>query len=148
MDYDVAKSIIENIQSKIKGLYISGSFRRGEEEIGDIDFITRRSLSSVLWEFQDYFNIKIVRHGLKMASIIMKFPYHEAQIDIWHAKDKYEYKFLKWMRNMDKGRSIAYRKMAKEKGLVLSDYGLEDKEKKEFYDFDTLTEMREFLKSK
>ena len=71
---------------------------------------------------------------------------YSISVDIWKANNMYEYKFLKWMRTMDKEHNIGYRLMAKNKGLLLSDRGLYDREIDHYYTFDTLENLIKFLK--
>lgn len=127
MDYDKKLNLAKNIMSNIQGLYITGSIKRKEPEINDIDFITKKPTSLILMELGFYYgksSLKILSYGKEYMRI--KYISNEGNVDIdfWRANDDYEYKFLKWMRNMSKGENIYYRKLAKNKGLTLSDRGL------------------------
>lgn len=146
MRYEEAKEVVEEIQNKIPWLHFSGAFSRGENKIEDFDIITNRDLFDVLVDFQENFRciLKIRVHML--VSILMMCKYGQIQIDIWGANNKYDYKFLRWMRGMEKNKATFYRLKAKEKGLILKDFGLYEKATDKEIDFETLAEMKEFLK--
>lgn len=125
MDYEDAKKITDHIQKYISGLYLSGSMRRKEPIVNDIDFITKRPLDNIITDFiYSGYNFKVIINGEEYKQIKFINVISDIVIDIWRARDNYEYKFLKWMRDMDKGHNIFYRKLAKAKGLILSDRGL------------------------
>lgn len=126
MNFDRAKTIASHIMYNIKGLYITGSIKRKEDFINDIDFITKRDLNDILLDFDYFYNIEVKQKGNDYMRLDFICSYGNINIDIWKANDNYEYKFLKWMRNLDKGHNIYYRKLAKDKGLILSDRGLKN----------------------
>jgi len=137
MKLRLMKSIVYKIQKTINGLYVSGSYRRNEETINDLDFITKRGLVSVLQDFEkEFVVIKIHSQGHKYLSMDVIIPFwnghitemdrqdRTVKIDIWFAGDDYEYFYKKLMHDLDKGHSIYWKKQAKEKGFQLSDLGL------------------------
>jgi len=148
MEYNKTKVIVENIIKNIYGLYVSGSFRREEEVINELYFITLRNLKNVLEELQELYNTEIISNGEKYLSFYLITNYGKTKVDIWRGENSYSYKFLKWMRDMDKGHSIAYKKMAKEKNLTLSDYGLYDNDNNIYLDFVSIQGFKNFLKNK
>lgn len=146
------KEVAEYLKKNIKGLYITGSIRRKENVINDIDFITKRNLNDILEEirFLPLLNddkFLVLSFGEKYLSVKIEcLCRHKVSItvDIWRAFDDYEYKFLKWMRNIDKGRNIYLRKKAKEKGYRLSDRGLMI-DKNILLEFDTFDKLKKFI---
>lgn len=145
MLYKDALPLVKHIQKYIKGLYVSGSFKRKEEEINDLDFITKKKIDDLLDKFQYYYDIRILRQGNDYASIIIELPKQDLKIDIWRGDDNYQYKFLKWFRDIDKGHNIYYRKLAKEKGYILSDRGLKNIKHNYFMDFSNKKSLMKFL---
>jgi DNA polymerase/3'-5' exonuclease PolX len=143
MDYTKADIIAKYFQLYIPDLFISGSLHRKEKIINDIDFITNTDLDILFNMIKENFNIKLLSKGQNYMSLILISSYGKIKIDIWKANNKYEYKFLKWMRNLDKGHNIYYRKEAKKKGLTLSDRGLKDNN--QYYDFTSRKKLLDFI---
>lgn len=123
MEYKNIIKIVKMIKKHITGLYITGSIKRKTPFINDIDFITLRPLNEIISELGDiwpYFGI--IKDGNKHKSIYLEIL--DLQIDIWKAENKYELFFKRLLRDLDKGHSIYYKKMAIKKGLKLSEKGL------------------------
>lgn len=129
MLYTDVKPIVKHIQKYIKGLYASGSYRRKEDNVNDLDFITKRNLDEVIDDFKNMYETEIIKQGDDYAQIKLDLDEGPLNIDIWRANDDYEYNFLKWMRDFDKGHNIYYRKLAKDNGYTLSDRGLKKGDK-------------------
>ena len=146
MDYSTAQSIANALKKDThKTVFIAGSLKRKEPIINDIDVIIDMNRYNYIPNLQD--NIKEL--GLKQKLNGYKYKSYDLngiKIDFWLSHDPYELKFLKWMRTMEKGKNIYYRKKAREKGLILSDRGLKNKEN-DYFDFNTLSELTEFLKT-
>jgi len=142
-----AIKIKNHIIQYVKGLYFTGSIRRKEHDINVIDFITKRDLQEVYLDIAELYlgNIKVNREGDKYMSLTFESEYGDINIDIWRAMDNYEYKFMKWLRNMPRDENIYYRHLAKEKGLTLSDRGL--KYRNFFINIPTLKILKKALKT-
>lgn len=130
MLYSQAKNTDHWIRLYVRGLYPVGSFRRKEETINDLDYVTMRPLTYILDEFRVAYmqdnddDIIVDEQGDYYMSLKMKMDFGYFQVDFWRARDKYEYFFLKTMRTLDKDHNIYWRRMAINKGLRLSDRGL------------------------
>jgi DNA polymerase/3'-5' exonuclease PolX len=147
MKLEVAEQIVRHIKDRIKGLHITGSIKRKEPNIADIDFLTNKNLTYITSEIMQLYNTKINSTGPYYTSLYISTVHGVIKIDLWRPRDVYEYKFLKWFREMPKGKNIHYRTLAKKKGLSLSDRGLyTDSNHTEYIDFDTLDELKQFLK--
>ncbi len=78
-------------------------------------------MMTVIKEGKKYVRMEIIdRYYIKDKPI---------SIDIWSADDETEYKFSKWLKNLDKGHAIGLMIKAREKGLKLSTKGLYENEK-------------------
>lgn len=127
MEYSEAKIIVNWIQEIIKGLYVTGSYRRKEPIINDLEFITKKSLNIVLREFEDLLIVGYEHQPdpyAKYFSFQILVGYKKIKVDIWRAYDDREYFFKKFNRDLDKGHLIYYEKLAIDKGLKLTENGL------------------------
>ena len=125
MKLQEAIELNKEIKHHIKGLYIVGSLRIKEEEIDYLDYITKRDLNDVFKDFDNWNNgnIQIIREGNLYISFYLT-GIEWVKIDIWRARDIYEYDFLKVLRSMDKGHNIWLRLKAISHGYKLSDRGM------------------------
>ena len=147
MKKQIVDNIVRLLDENVKGLYVVGSYRRNEDIINDLDFVTKRDLNDVLRDINRIMNFDSLVIGPDYVRIRLYYTHqYSISVDIWKANNMYEYKFLKWMRTMDKEHNIGYRLMAKNKGLLLSDRGLYDREIDHYYTFDTLENLIKFLK--
>jgi len=143
MDYETAARIVSFINKHIKGLYVVGSIRRREDINNDIDFITTKNLDVILDNFRKIFDdIDIKVEGDKYVD----FKVGDIEINIWKANNKIEYNHMKILRTLDKGHTIGLRRMAKEKGMRLSEKGLYNFRTKNYTTFKTLGELKRMLK--
>lgn len=136
MNYDRMNDVVKNIKVDIKGLYTSGSVKRKEDFINNIDFITLKDLDSLLIEFYKKFDVvRVLTQGenficfeINIHIRLHNLDYEErdeiVQIDIYRAFNKYEYFYKKFMKDLDICHQNYYKNLAKEKGLRLSDLGL------------------------
>ncbi len=122
LEYNKVKKISDYIRKHIKGLIPTGSLKRKAEFINDIDYLTLRDLDDILAEIEQLFNIFILKDGDKHKSILIKDL--DIQIDFWKASNKYELFYKKFLRDLDKGHSIYYKKQAQKAGYKLTEVGL------------------------
>jgi len=147
MNKQIVDNIVRLLDDNVKGLHAVGSYRRGEDIVNDLDFVTERDIRDVLRDIIRLMNFDTLILGPEFTRIHVYYTHqYSITIDIWIAKDTYEYKFLKWMRTMDKEHNIGYRLMAKKHGLVLSDRGLYDKDTGHYYNPETLEQLLALLK--
>lgn len=126
MDYSTVSSIWRHIKDYIKGLRVSGSFKRKEELINDLDIITKRDIHSIVIEMKDYYDVDVLEEGSKFARLKFNFDGGHINIDIWRAMDKYDYFYKCLLRDLDKGHSIYWKKQALKYNYHLSDNGLKN----------------------
>ncbi len=117
--YQEIKKFVDNIKSNIKGINVVGSYKRKEQEIDDLDIVTRNK-KIIAQLIKLYPDIKIQKQG----DYYVQLKLNNLYIDIWFASDKEELKALKIIRSIDSGHNIAYRKLARKMGLLLNDKGL------------------------
>jgi DNA polymerase/3'-5' exonuclease PolX len=149
MKRSIAKKIIHDIRYSLTGLYPIGSYFRREEYVNDLDFVTMSDLDMVLFYMDaEGLDFDIRTLGPKYTDIVLMSDYGPVDINIWKVDDEYELKFAIWTRGyMDKDHSIGYKKMAGKKGYSLSDKGLIKLSTGERVDFDTISDLIDFLKA-
>lgn len=121
--------IVKHIQKYIGDLYITGSYRRKEPIIDNLDFITKIDLKGIVSRFNFRYNISDINQNDEYLQFILKIDNSEINITVWKANDKYEYQFLKYMKDMNKSKNIEYKNIASTNGLILTDKGLKKGDK-------------------
>ena len=147
MDYKYAKDIADTLKEEVSGLIITGSIKRKAKIVNDIDILTFKNLPPILDKIQElYPNNMVLKNGDKHISIKVEIDDEEVQIDVWKALNRYELFYKKFNRDMERGRNIGYKKMAKNKGYLLSETGLYD-ENSNLINITNAKELEMFLKS-
>ena len=144
MEYSKAKNIVENIKYNIKGLYCIGSYKRKDEIIKELDFLTTRELQKVWDDFNYHYecNIEIFRNDYMQIKIKIDIGF--IFIEIWKAEGDYDYNFLKWMRTITKEQNNLLVEQATKKGLILDDRGLKNNNN-QYYGFANFKRLKKFL---
>ncbi len=132
--YAHVQSIVEEIVDYfnkfnfVKRIEIAGSFRRGKETIGDLDFlVTSNKPTEVVKLFTHLPDIKqVIAKGKTRSSIRLR---NGLQIDLRVVKEKEFGSALMYFIG-SKQHSIELRKLALSKGYTLSEYGLFKLQKK------------------
>lgn len=132
----IPRKTIDKLDNIIKKLgnkaIITGSYRRGKSESGDIDIVIRISWK----EIQDFLTkngyvlAPPYSKGLKQLSSYIKLEKRYAQIDIFRATNETEYMFMTLHSTGSRLFNIRMRAVAKHKGYLLNQYGLFDKDGK------------------
>ena len=147
MEYKHVRQIVNNIKHHINGLHITGSVKRKSAIINDIYFIKLKKLDIVMKKIKELYPHNLVlKEGDKHSSISLDIDDKYVQVDIWKAENKYGLFYQKFNRDMTKGQNIGYKKMAKNKGYLLSDDGLYD-ENSNLINITNVNELKTFLKS-
>jgi len=147
MNYNLAKNITNYIKYNIHGLHTTGSLKRKAEIINDIDFITLNNLNPIKKTLYEMFeNIQTLKNGDKHKSFKLEIYDQPVQVDIWKANNNYELFYKKFNRDLEKGKSIYYKKQAHKKGLKLTENGLFDTNNEQINITNT-TELKKYLKS-
>lgn len=115
-------------QLKVKQIEIAGSIRRNQELVGDIDIIaTSKDTKKVIDKFVSLKQVKkVLAKGPTKAMVILK---NDIQCDLRVVPEESFGAALQYFTG-DKQHNIALRKIAKSKGLKLSEYGIFSKDKK------------------
>jgi len=100
---------------------IAGSIRRKEATIGDVDIITSEKMKVIATRIESNIFARKINGGEKKMDIDFK----SMRFNIYFALPFYWGAMLFFLTG-PAGYSIAYRKMAKEKGWHLDQYGLKD----------------------
>ena len=126
--YAQALPIVRELNSTLKSLEgvdqveVAGSFRRGQETIGDLDFlIISKKQEIVMKHFTSLPMVKeIIAHGLTKSSIRLG---NGMQVDLRVVKKKELGSALNYFIG-SKAHNVELRKLALKKGFTLSEYGL------------------------
>jgi len=127
LTYIQAEKIVNSLKTYVKDLYVTGKFRRKENEIDELSFISKIPLTYMADRLTQYFDnpkLDFEVQGKRYMRIKMPCDYGDVYMDFWKPRDEYEYFFYKTYLNMDKGDQIYYKKMAINKGYVLTQHGL------------------------
>jgi DNA polymerase IV len=131
----IIKSINTKLKTKVK-LEITGSYRRGLLNSGDIDAILHSSVkndvSKFLPEFLKEINIKQISAGAKNVQgvIYLDSEFPKVRIDIFLVNDPKMYPFVLLYTTGSKTFNIQMRAVAKHQGYNLSNFELFDFDKK------------------
>jgi len=122
---------IKNLFSKlsfVKKVEVAGSFRRGKETVGDLDFLViSNKPEQVTKIFLSYPDLnKVLATGKTKSSILLNSG---LQIDLRIVKEKEFGSALNYFTG-SKQHNVELRKIALKKGLTLSEYGLFNKKNK------------------
>ena len=151
MLYSEIKPFIIILLQNLPYLEVVGSYARHENEINDVDLITMTPPINVILDLinktRNLYDYDVKFIGGQNAKVSVKLNNGNTfDVDIWSASTPYEFKFLRWMRTMDKYHNIAYRRLAKSKHYTLSDRYMFDNKTKEFVDFKDVEDLKNFLK--
>jgi len=147
MNYQLAKNISNFITYNIKGLHVSGSLKRKSSIINDIDYITKKPLNPIKNELYKLFdNIETLKDGMKHKSFLLEIYDQPVQLDIWKAENDYELFYKRFNRDLERGKSIYYKKQARKLGYKLTENGLYD-ESGNIVNITDTNQLKDFLKN-
>lgn len=111
----------------VKNIEIAGSFRRKQETIGDIDIlVTCNNSTSVMDKFINYDEVdKVISKGESRSSVVLKSG---IQVDLKVVPQKSYGAALNYFTG-SKAHNIHLRKLAKQKGWKINEYGIFDGDK-------------------
>jgi DNA polymerase (family X) len=120
------KRLLTFLVSRLGDATAVGSYRRGEEEIGDLDILVKMRDPSQLYGLIPK-PARVLRQGSYIFTTVSPYDGSKGgdpiQVDIWAAEPKhYPYALLHYTGS--KGHNIGMRRLAKSKGLKLNQYGL------------------------
>lgn len=134
----IIKSINLKLKTKVK-LEITGSYRRGLSNSGDIDAILHSSINNevnkFLPEFIKEINIEKISSGAKnfQGVIYLDSEFPKVRIDIFLVNDPKTYPFVLLYTTGSKTFNIQMRAVAKHQGYDLSNFELFDSNQKSIY---------------
>jgi DNA polymerase (family X) len=127
----VAKEIEVTLKIHSVRNVLAGSYRRGETDVGDLDFIvTDCTLEDLLSDLQEDLKVsKVARKGEKILTIVIKQGKKELQVEFINVPDKSFGAAL--LHSTGSGDfNMGMRSYAKRKGMLLNQYGLFQDERK------------------
>ncbi len=120
----VAASILEHLGKLpfVQKIEIAGSFRRGKETVGDLDFLAiTKEAERVMKAFTSMHGVKsIIAHGTTRSSVLLE---NGMQVDIRVLHEK-EWGSAQLYFIGSKEHNVELRKLCLKKGYTLSEYGL------------------------
>ncbi|PIN73665.1 DNA polymerase III [Candidatus Woesearchaeota archaeon CG10_big_fil_rev_8_21_14_0_10_45_16] len=118
----IVNSIIKQMEKQVKNIEVAGSFRRGKETVGDLDFLAvSADPEKAMKAFTAMKDVKkVLAKGLTKSSIILS---NGMQVDLRVVKEKEFGSALMYFIG-NKQHNVELRKLALKKGLTLSEYGL------------------------
>ena len=81
MKKQIVDNIVKLLDENVNGLYVVGSYRRGEEIIKDLDFVTKRDLNDVLYDINRIMNFDTIVIGPEYVRIQVYYT-HQYSISI------------------------------------------------------------------
>lgn len=121
MLYKQAKTIVTFMNKYIKGLYVVGQYRRYDEQITSLEFVTKKPITYLLDRIRDEFDLDITVLMQEQAGLVISVPtdYGDVLMAFHRAWNNYDYFFMKTMYRMDIVRQNYYKQVANDKGFEL-----------------------------
>ena len=91
MDYSIVESVNRHIQKTIKGLRVSGSFKRKEQQIKELVYITKRNLEDINIEFNLAYTIREIINEPTFISFWFETDFGDIKVNIYRVGDNYNY---------------------------------------------------------
>lgn len=126
MDYSTILSIWKHMKDYIKGLRISGSLKRKEEFIEELDIITKRDIHDIVKEMKDYYDVEIIEENNRYAKIKFIYDGGFININIRRAMDNYDYFYKCLAKDLDKGSFLYWKYRALKLNYLMNDSGLKN----------------------
>ena len=122
----ISKQLMPTIKKHSTEAFLAGSYRRGVEDIGDMDFIvTDCDLHALIDALGEKFSVKkVARIGDKIATIVVHLSEKsEAQVEFVNVPDKSVGAAM--LHSTGSGEfNVGLRTYARQKGYTLNQYGL------------------------
>jgi hypothetical protein len=121
----INKVLSTKIKKHTKLFQLCGSYRRGKQEVGDIDYVvTDCKLEDVLAEIQTFFKtLEVSRQGESVMTVVLQLGKKEAQVEFLNVKkDEFGSALIHSTGSGEFNQGI--RGYAKSKGLLLNQHGL------------------------
>lgn len=124
MDYEYVESYYNTIQRKLVNLGVdrfepAGSFRRGEDDVGDLDIIVQGDDANVIFEALEQLSEKTISRGKTK----MTFRIDDVQVDV-RVVPRDEYGACLQYFTGDLNHNISLRKYAISQGYTINEYGI------------------------
>lgn len=126
MEYSIVESINRHIQKNIKGLRITGSFKRKDDIINDLEYITKKPIDDILLSFQELYELEIIICGLRFISFWFNSDFEPLKICIYRACDNYEYWFKCLAHDVSLEQYLQMKEQALKANYMLDDNGLKN----------------------
>ncbi|MFO7657818.1 MAG: DNA polymerase/3'-5' exonuclease PolX [Bacteroidales bacterium] len=125
---EMIQPMLEYLEEELSNLTLTGSYRRMKETVGDIDLIcTARNKQKAMQHFVDYEAVQdVLSHGETRSSVRLRIG---LQVDIRIVKKRSLGAAILYFTG-SKAHTVALRKMAKEDGLKINEYGIYEGKKR------------------
>ena len=126
MDYSIVESINRHIQKTIKGLRVSGSFKRKEQQINELVYITKRNLEDVNIEFNLAYTIIEIINEPTFISFWFETDFGSIKVNIYRVCDNYNYFYKCLFNDLYSDKIEKLKDMALKHNYCLNDNGLKN----------------------
>ncbi len=119
---EMIQPMLNYLEAEMENITLTGSYRRMKETVGDIDIVcTGKDPEKAMQYFVDYDEVQeILSHGETKSSVRLRT---NLQVDIRIVKKK-SFGAAKMYFTGSKAHTVALRKMAKEQGYKINEYGI------------------------
>ena len=126
MDYSIVESVNRHIQKTIKGLRVSGSFKRKEQQINELVYITKRKLEDVNIEFNLAYTIREIINEPTFISFWFETDFGSIKVNIYRVGDNYNYFYKCLYYDLYSDKIEKLKDMALKHNYCLNDNGLKN----------------------
>lgn len=127
---EIARSYVDYLQkdNSVKDIIVAGSYRRGQETVGDLDIlVTVKHRSDIMAHFVDYEDVDhVISRGKTLSSVVLR---RGLQVDL-RVVPQVSYGAALHYFTGSKTHNIAVRKLGQKKGLKINEYGVFKKDQR------------------
>lgn len=127
---EIARSYVDYLQkdNSVKEITVAGSYRRGQETVGDLDIlVTVKRRSDIMAHFVDYEDVdQIISRGKTRTSLVLRTG---LQVDL-RVVPQVGYGAALHYFTGSTAHNIAVRKLAQKKGMKINEYGVFKKDQR------------------
>ena len=126
MDYHIVESINRHIQKHIKGLRVTGSFKRKEPVIYELEYVCKRDLQEIVNEFNNIYGIEEITNNPRFVNFSFNTDFGNIVINIWRAGDNYEYFYKCLIHDLQNDKLEKLKDQALKQNYCLDDNGFKN----------------------
>lgn len=126
MEYHIVESINRHIHKNIKGLRVTGSYKRKDPVISELEYICKRDLQDIVNEFNNIYGIEEIINTPRFVKFSFITDFGDIVINIWRAGDNYEYFYKCLIHDLHKDKIEKLKDMALKQNFYLDDNGFKN----------------------